>query len=287
MADALSEYTFRLDDFGVVLNPDSTVPPFVDIKDVVGLDSAEVRQTERDWEGNDGTFMDAEFEKGRGVVLTGTIYANVDDIEFYIDQLKGNWAPSRDLVKFYFKAPGAVERMLLVKPLGLRYNWNMARRTGTTDVQFQCFAEDPRQYAAIETVASIEANTSGGVGFGFNFNFNFDFGAIVTGLGTNLFNFGNRDTPVVFTIPGPATNPRIVNDSTGQEMAFTITLNAGESLVVDTKYKTVKLDGVFNRRSALNFPSWFNLKVGTNVIRYLATVSTGGAMVATYRSAWR
>jgi hypothetical protein len=287
MPDELAEYTFRLDDFGVVLNPNVSVPPFVDITDVVGLDSAEVRQTERDWEGNDGTFMDAEFEKGRGIVLTGTAYADPDGVELFMDQLKGNWAPSKTLVKFYFKGPGAVERMLLVKPLGLRYNWRTARRYGSTDIQFQCFAEDPRIYSSQEYSTSVNINTSGGVGFGFPFNFPFDFGTIVSGLGTNLFNEGNRDTPVVFSIPGPSTNPRIVNDSTGDEMAFTVTLQANETLVIDTKYKTVKLDGAFNRRSTLNFPTWFNLKPGTNIIRYLATSGAGGPMIATYRSAWR
>lgn len=287
MPSSLNEYTFRLDDFGVVLNPDSSSPPFVDITSVTGLDSAEIRQTERDWEGNDGTFMDAEFEKGRGIILTGKIYGEVDNIEFFIDQLKGNWAPSRTLIPLYFKSPGAVERVLFVKPLGLRYNWEAARRYGVTDVQFQAFAEDPRIYSAVADVYLVDVNTSGGIGFGFNFDFPFDFGAIVTGLGTNLFNFGNRETPIVFAIPGPAVNPRIVNDSTGQEMAFTITLLAGESLVVDTKYRTVKLNGITNRRSTLNFPSWFNLKVGTNIIRYLASSATGGPMTATLRSAWR
>ena len=283
----LEEYTFQLGDSGVPLNANLAVPPFVDINDVVGLDSASVPQTERDWEGNDGTFMDAEFEKGRTVVLSGTAYCDVDSVESYMDLLKANWAPSRTLVPLYFKGPGAVERMLYVKPLGVRYNWTTTRRFGAVSLQFQAFAEDPRLYSSGLEFAFIDVNTSGGLGFGFNFDFNFDFGGTVIGLGTNLVNLGNRETPVVFSIPGPATNPRIVNDTTGDEMSFSITLNSNETLVIDTKYKTVKLDATFNRRSALNFPTWFNLQVGDNVVRYLAATSTGGPMVVTYRSAWR
>lgn len=285
MPTALDEYTFRLGDSGVVLNEDPSVP-FVDITRIVGFDSAPFRETERDWEGNDGTFLDAEFEKGRRILLEGMAFCDVMNVETYLDSLKANWAPSTVLIPLYLKSPGVAERLLWVKPLGCRYDWNTSRRVGSTPIQFACFAEDPRMYSAEEYSLTINMVQSPTTGFSFSFGFSFDFGTVTGGLGTNAYNYGNRPAPVVFTIFGPTTNPRIYNDDTGDEMIFDITLSSDQTLVVDTRYRTVRLDGV-NRRSALTAPSWFHLQPGDNHLKYFADSATSSTVTATYRSAWR
>src|SRR5881392_2280689 len=91
----MDTYTFQYRDNGVILNSDPVDPtdPFVDIIKVTGLDSAEYRSTERDREGQDGGFADAEFEKMRTIVLEGTVYCPTDVIESYLDSLKGNYGP--------------------------------------------------------------------------------------------------------------------------------------------------------------------------------------------------
>jgi hypothetical protein len=286
MPVALDGYTFRLGDEGVVLNADASLP-FVDVTRIIGFDSAEARETERDWEGNDGGFMDAEFERGRRIILEGKIYCDVDDVETYLDALKENWAVSRTLVPLYLKAPGVVERILFVKPLGVKYDWETARRYGETAAQFLCYAEDPRFYSTEEFTIDIDLNLGTTTGFAFNFGFNFDFGVAVAGLGTNAFNHGNRPTPFVLTFFGPTTNPRILNDDTGAQMDFEIDLASDQSLVVDTKYRTVRLDGVTNRRNALIEPSWFFLQKGNNHLRYFSDSIVAVVANVTYRSAWR
>jgi hypothetical protein len=282
----LDEYTFKLGDAGLILN-DSATTPFVDITRTVGFDSAMARETEREWEGNDGGFMDAEFEKARRIILEGLAYADIDALEMYLDDLKENWAVSRTLVPLYFKAPGVVERTFLVKPLGMRYDWETTRRYGEARVQFLAYAEDPRTYSAEELTVPILINSVSTTGFGFPLGFPFGFGTSSSGLGTNLYNYGNRPTPVVFNIYGPTINPRIVNDDTGEEMEFLITLGTDQTLVVDTKYKTVRLDGAYNRRSTMVNAGWFFLKKGDNHIRYLADIATSQYVDAVYRSAWR
>lgn len=280
------DYTFKLGSSGVVLNSDATTP-FVDIWKVVGLDSAPFRTTERDHEGDDGGFMDAEYEKARGIVLNGDVYCDGSTLEAFLDTLKENWAPSRTLVPFYLQAPGVVERLLYVKPLGCRYDWTTERRYGKVPIQFHCHAEDPRIYSSEEFSVDV---TLGGVvtqGFGFNFGFNFGFGTTTVGGGNNAFNGGNRTTPATFTIPGPVTNPSIYNDATGEVMQFSdLILGSGESLIVDTLARTVRLDGVTNRRNTLVYPVWIRLVKGNNNLRYLAE-SGGTSMTVTYRYAWR
>lgn len=280
------DLTFRLGDTGVVLNGDATTP-FVDILKVTGLDSAPFRTTERDHEGDDGGFMDAEFEKGRNIILDGEVYGDTGVLEAFLDLLKENWAPSRTLVPFYFQSPGVVERLVYVKPLGVRYDWTTARRYGVLPLQFTAYGEDPRIYSSELYNVSVTLGGTVTQGFGFNFGFDFGFGAASVGGGNNAYNGGNRLTPVLFTIPGPTTNPSIYNDTTGEVMQFSnLMLGSGESLVVDTKYRTVRLDGLTNRRNTLVRPVWIRLAKGDNNIRFLAE-SGGTTMTVAYRYAWR
>lgn len=281
-----SDLTFKLSDTGVVLNTDIAVVPFIDIENVDGLDNAPYRTTERDWEGNDGSFLDAEYEKGRNVSIRGTIYCDVNQLESYLDSLKENYAPSRVLTPFYYKAPGVDERVLFVKPLGCRYNWTTSRRIGVIDVQFSMFAEDPRIYTSTLITLSVPIGGTATNGFAFNKSFPFGFGTITGSLGVNAAVEGNRRTPPLFVIYGPVVNPRIYNDTTGDNLQFNITLNSGESLYVDPKYKTVMLDGINNRRNTLVNPTWFFLQKGTNFLRYLSE-SGGSTMDVQYRHAWR
>jgi hypothetical protein len=287
----MDDLSYRLldDGVGVLLNPsDNTIPAWVDITKVTGLDSAPFRESQRDHEGVDGSFMDAEFEQGRSLVLEGMAYCNDGtQVEAFLDDLKWNWAPQSNLVNFYYKAPGVSERLLRVKPLGIRYDVETLRNTGCTNIQFQAFAEDPRIYNS----DLINVNLSQGVavvsGIGFPLGFPFGFGDVASPESSNVQNLGNRPTPATITIPGPVTNPRIYNDTTGDQLSFNITLTATDTLVIDLYYKTVRLNGTANRRATLSSPGWFLLQVGDNFLRYRADTSGNPPAVVSYRYAWR
>lgn len=281
------DYVFRMGDTGFTLNSDSNELPFIDVTKVVGLDSTQVRETEREWEGNDGAFIDAEFERGRRVLIEGTLYDNQIDLETTLDTLKSNYAPSRTLTNFYYKAPGVDERLLLVKPLGVRYDWTQSRRLGAVDLQFNMFAEDPRIYGSTEQSLSLSMGGQVITGFGFNLGFNFGFGGTPVVSGSNAFNVGNRSTPLVITIPGPVLNPRILHEGLNRTLQFSIDLPSGQFLEIDTKYKTVRLDGSTNRRNALTGPGWFDLQPGDNFLKYLSESGSATAATIEWRPAWR
>jgi len=118
-------------------------------------------------------------------------------------------------------------------------------------------------------------------------SFSLDFGGGAVPTGGTVTNNGNRPTPAIMTIAGPIDNPIIVNDTVGAALNFLISIGAGETLVIDLANKTVLLNGVTNRRSALIAPNWFYLEPGGNFIRFGGT--TGGAPTLTiqFRSAWR
>lgn len=267
---ALSQdYTFKLGDNGVVLNADDTSSTFVDITKIQGLDSAPPRSTERDHEGTDGGYMDAEFEKARPVTLEGTVYAVNTELQPYLDSLKANWALSRTLVPLYFKQPGVTERVLFVKPLGCRYDFEQAARLDQADIQFQAFAEDPRIYGSTLESVNIYQGEQVTSGRGYPRAYPYGYGATTSIVGTNLSVGGNRPTPPVYTMTGPISKPRIINETTGESMFFDIDLGATDSLVVDVKNRTVLLNGQ-NRRSVLRFAKWIFLQPGLNFIRYRA-----------------
>jgi hypothetical protein len=280
----LLDFTFQLNG-GVVLNDDGF--PFVDIDKVSGLDNSPYRETIRDHEGADGGFMDAEFEKGRDVVLEGTVYGSSASVEAYLDSLKSNYAPVQQPIPFVFKAPGVVERLIYVKPRGCRYDWDTARRLGMTPIQLLMFAEDPRIYDSTLSSQLLSYGGDAGLGLAFPVGFNINFGGGATPGGGTVSNSGNRNTPIIFVITGPVQNPILQNTTTGHTLGFTITLAAGETLTINTRDRTVYLNGNINRRNTMTTVDWFDLVPGNNFIGYGGLSGTGSTVSVTFRSAWR
>lgn len=286
MTLGLNDYEFKLTSTGVLLNG-STAFPYVDIDKVIGLDSAPYRETVRDHEGADGGFIDAEFEKGRDIILEGTAFTSTSDVETYLDSLKANFAPVSSPVAFYFKSTGVGERLVYVKPRGVRFDWEQARRIGMTNIQFLMFAEDPRLYASDATSQTINYGGDTGLGLAFSFAFNVDFGGGATPSGTTVNNTGNRPSPPTFIITGPITNPVISNNTVGLSLRFTITLAAGETLTINANSRTVYLNGNINRRNTLTTPDWFFMAPGDNQISFGGLTGTGSTLNISFRSAWR
>lgn len=287
MSTLVNDLTWQLGDSGVVLNDNGLFGvPLIDITKVAGFDSAPIRSTKRDHEGVDGGFMDAEFETGRDISLSGTAFFNGANVMSTLDALKANWAPSDSLQPLYFLSSDVGLRYLRVKALGVAYSLDTALRVGACDVTFSCYAEDPRFYDINQNSYTLSIGATIFTGFGFNLGFSFGFGGVsTTNDGVFVPNGGNRPTPLIIKINGPVTNPVIINDTTGDTMSFAATLLGGDQLVIDTQYKTVTLNGA-NRRSYMQQNGWFLLQPGNNFIRYRATSGSGTAQLL-YHNAWR
>jgi hypothetical protein len=280
----LSDFTFQLDS-GPILNDDSASVPFVDIDKVVGLDSAPYRETIRDHEGTDGGFIDAEFERGRDVILEGMIYLDSNNDETYLDELKANFAPRTAPVSLVLKPPGVDERVIFVKPRGVRYDWESVRRVGMTPAQFLMYAEDPRIYDNSLLSTLIPFGGLATTGFGFSFGFDLSFGVTVPPAGANVVNAGNRPMPAVMTVAGPVVNPRIINQTDSRTLEFEVDVPAASSLVIDLVNRTVVLDGT-NARGFLTTAEWWLFNPGTTMILF-GGASGSGSLTIEYRNAWR
>jgi hypothetical protein len=276
------DFTFQYTDTGVTLNTD-VASNFVDITKVSGLDSAPLRTSEHDREDMDGGFIDAMYEKMRTVVLEGMVYGT----ETYLDTLKANFAPTLRAQPFYFLAPGVQERVLFVKSLGVKYDWEQLRRIGMSPIQFQMQAEDPAIYGALSSGAVDLSGTTTGFGFPFAFPSGFGGTSSYTSLLT-LTNDGNRPTDATFTIVGPVIAPILKHDQTGNQLQFNINIASGDWLTVNLRNKTIRLNGVANRRGTLTVGSrWFMLTPGINTVRFLGSSTATATLQYTTRPAYR
>jgi hypothetical protein len=105
----------------------------------------------------------------------------------------------------------------------------------------------------------------------------------------NITNAGDVDTWPRFRINGPIVNPRVLNNTTGLQVAFTYTLAAGEFLDYFPSLGRVLLGGVTDRYVAYDRPNstpW-TLPPGVSDVRLLSTSYSVGANLTIYwRDAW-
>ncbi|MGL5713672.1 MAG: phage tail family protein [Paraclostridium sp.] len=90
----------------------------------------------------------------------------------------------------------------------------------------------------------------------------------------NICNGGHVDTPVKIYFHGPAINPSIINNTTGEFIKVNTTISTGEILIINTEYgnKTVEIDSdgiVKNAFKLIDLDSnFFSLVSGDNLIEY-------------------
>ncbi len=106
-------------------------------------------------------------------------------------------------------------------------------------------------------------------------------------------NAGNAPSHIVARLYGPCSAPRLINDTTGEAIAFTtdLVLSAGQYVEVSTRDKTAYLlsDTSNSRESMIDYAAntWWQLRRGLQSLRYVGTdSSTGSQAVIYYRPVW-
>jgi len=97
----------------------------------------------------------------------------------------------------------------------------------------------------------------------------------------NIINNGDVETPVRIEFKGPATNPKIINHTTGEYIKVNRILTSEDLLIITTEFgnKRVEINGqnVFNWID-LNSAFW-QLEVGDNIIEYTSDDEVESASV--------
>jgi hypothetical protein len=154
-------------------------------------------------------------------------------------------------------------------------------------------AADPRVYGA-SLKSALYDPTASLAGGGFAMPMDFSTGGLVfsTTTATELFveNQGNAPSPPMLTIHGPAANPIVDNDTTGESIVLNglggVNLGAADVIVVDVAARLVYLNGAVRRDLVtVAGTTWFDLQPGQNALRLRGAGMAAG--VTQLQAAWR
>lgn len=285
MPPVLTDYTYAFGDSGFVFNADSLGLPFIDVSEVDGIDNAPLRTATDEHQGMDGTYIDTPYMSSRTIVITGTLYAPPGDPDTLLNQLKQQYGDPT-VRPWYFQHPGQPTKFINCQGGGLRYNVDGGRRSNKTDIQATLLAEDPYIYDYPGSSSQVGVPTLAILGMSFNVSFNMGFGGAIPNYGASVTNNGNHTAYPIITITGPTVNPVLV-DANGITMSFSITLAAGDVLVVDCRQKSVVLNGTVSRRTALAGLKWFSVAPGaSDTVFFTADSGSGSATIQLWNTYW-
>ena len=109
---------------------------------------------------------------------------------------------------------------------------------------------------------------------GFTFPFSFDISFASMQNKAAVLNSGSVPAPLEITIRGPATNPAVINDTTGEQIKIFHTIAEGELLKINTRQgkKSVRIESGGIEKDAFHYidpqSSFFQLQPGENLLRY-------------------
>jgi len=175
---------------------------------------------------------------------------------------------------------------------GERSRWCTVRRDGPVlDPQWigtaaftwsiQVVAVDPRKLGTPLTGSTALPSSSGGFFFPHTFPFSID-STVVSGQ-INLVNPGNETGPVTMRIDGPCTGPVITHVGSGLQLVFSasLTLGAGEFLIVDMEGHTALAQGQANRSNWITSRGWSGFEPGNNTWAFTAASGASGLLTVT------
>lgn len=194
------------------------------------------------------------------------------------EELAAAWAPSDIDLPIIVTDDSGTYRMF-GRPQMAAPNMDHAD-IGVITSECRFLATDPIRYTDTEASDSTTF-PAGGVGFTFPFTFPLAFGTSGTGGVVSADNTGRKAVPWTATITGPWTNPTITHVGLSRTLTINVTLASGEVLTVDSKTRSILLNGTASRYSSLVQPaSWFDLDSGVNEIRFGGASGTGTAGLA-------
>jgi hypothetical protein len=139
-------------------------------------------------------------------------------------------------------------------------------------------ATDPRRYGseAMTGTAALPVGLADGRTYAKTYDYTYGVVAPTYVGSVWLDNAGDYDlTPATITFTGPVLDPRVEHVQSGRYLQFALTVEWGETLVVDLRNQTVMLNGATNRAYAITAGStWFFLNPGVNELLYRGTVGT-------------
>ena len=134
----------------------------------------------------------------------------------------------------------------------------------------QFVAVDPRKFGVPLTGSTLLPSSSGGLTVPFTVPFAIN-STVITGH-VSLFNPGNEVGPVTMRIDGPCVGPVITHVGSGlpRIISLSLTLGAGEFLLIDCEAQSVLAQGQSGRSNWITSRQWSGLEPGNNTWSFAA-----------------
>lgn len=260
----------------------------------VDLGNAVTRSVVQDAVDADGTDDSTTHTGARNVTLQLSIFPDVDTETLWTlrNRLRSFTSPRIRPVLFIQQSVDAPEQRVVLR----RSDYTDVLASSNVDwapIVAQWVAPSGIIESAEEHAVSVFA--AGGTTAGRTYSLTFSRvypASAPLGTGT-IINAGTADAYPLLRIYGPLTEPEVTSITQGKSLVFAgLTLAAGEFLEIDTRAKTIYLNGdpTASRYSKLVFPDsqWFTLSPGENEVwLHPATYTAAVSLVEfTYRDAW-
>jgi hypothetical protein len=181
-----------------------------------------------------------------------------------------------------------------------RKRWCLTRPTGSVQIkdissrrfswQFSVVAPDPRRYTdpVTTSVKMRQSTTNAGLRFPLRFPLRFtdhveDFSGTI-----ELSNDGNAETWPDFIVTGPCPGFVITETTSGSTITYTERLGDGDVLHLNSLTGEVVLNGVQDKRAALQFSYWWSIAAhGTAKVTFQSTGEQAASQLdVSVRNAW-
>lgn len=230
------------------------------VSDIEGLLSMpQLRDNDVDRQDSPGTWANTAYPSARVVEY---------DVTALLNTPAAAEAAVEALSLAYQAEPGVFHRFVFSRPgLPNRYLWAQCRkREFTADYELthglltgsvSLYCPDPRIYS----MTTDSDDTS-----------------ILPTFSTanmDVDNDGNYNAPLKITIEGPCTDPSITSTPYNRAIRTSIVLGALDVLEIDTRQRTVLLNGDDSYHSLRNDNQWFDLQPGTNNLVFTRVGTSG------------
>lgn len=243
----------------------------------------------------DGTITDTGFYDGRLITLQGTCIAP-DQITMLFAKLA-----IKKAVKPRNPVTLRVDELHLSRQVQVRlFDQVNIQDQGSSAFKWQIglLAGDPRLYSvdSVSVDCPLPGEGPGAVGRAYPRSYPRLYPGGGPGAnGAVIFDQqGDYDlTPAVITVTGPVINPVILHAESGSQLAFSLTVDYGQTLIVDLGSASATLGGDPASGFLANGSAWFQLVPGVNQVSFRGAPGTAPAgipgtprMTLTAASAW-
>lgn len=277
LVDGLDEMVIypRQDEFVLELfNPGSATPRVVTENRVQG----------------DGELDNTAFFGGRTIALD---LMAIDDPAAVADELSPFTHPGTRPYLVVRDSSWAQDRRLRLRAEPWSAPWDANQAPHIRNLQAQWRVPDGTWEAAEEETLPITVDVPSSVGRSYPRSYPRTYAATSATGSIETVNVGSSHANFRALLYGPISGPRLINNSTGEELAFktTLTLSAGQYVEVDIYNKTAYLgsDTSQPRLTEVDWDvsTWWQLRRGLQSIRYAGTdPGTAAKAIIYYRPVW-